>query len=66
MANTFLTVAVAACLVTLIIVMIGIVGFGTGTTSTSFSQRMMRWRIVAQFVAIILIMITVLVARNGG
>jgi len=58
--------AIAACIVTLIVVMIGILGFGTGRASASFSQRMMRFRILAQFVAIVLIMLTIWLAGTGG
>ena len=64
MSGTFFYLAGAACLVTLIVVMIGIVGFGTGKASASFSQRMMRFRIVAQFVAIVLIMLTIWFAQG--
>lgn len=53
----------AACLVTLIVLMIGIIGFGTGRASPSTQNRIMRLRIVAQFVAVILIMATILVAQ---
>ena len=66
MSGSLFYLAIAACLVTLIIVMIGVLGFGTGKSSPSFSQKLMRWRIVAQFVAIVLIMATILVVRAGG
>lgn len=66
MSGTLFYLATAACLVTLIIVMIGILGFGSGRASANFSQRMMRLRILAQFVAIVLIMATILVARSGS
>ena len=46
--------------------MIGIIGFGTGRASASFSQKMMRLRIVAQFAAIVLIMLTIWLAQSGG
>jgi len=66
MSGSLFYAAIAACLVTLIIVMIGILGFGSGKASSNFSQRMMRWRIVAQVVAIILIMAAILVAQSGS
>jgi hypothetical protein len=65
MSATVFYAAVVACLVTLVIVMIGVIGFGTGRASASFSQRMMRYRIVAQFVAIVLIMATILLVKSG-
>lgn len=51
-------------LFTLIVLMIGILGFGLGRASPSFSNRMMRLRIAGQFVAIVLIMAVVLL--RGG
>ena len=66
MSENILYMAIAACLATLVVLMIGIIGFGTGKCTPSFSNRMMRYRIIAQFVAIVLIMATILVARSGG
>lgn len=56
--------AIIACLATLLILVIGVVGFGIGK-SPSFSNRMMRYRIIAQFVAVVLIMVVVLLAQTG-
>ncbi len=61
-----LILAIIACLFTLIVLMIGILGFGTGRSSPSFSNRMMRLRIIGQFVAVILIMATILLTRGGN
>lgn len=58
--------AAAACLVTLGVLVLGIGGFGSGKASPAFSQKMMRARIVAQFVAVILIMLTIWAAKSGG
>lgn len=66
MSGTLFYLAVTACIVTLIVVMIGILGFGTGRSSASFSNRMMRYRVIAQAIAIILIMATVWLAQSGN
>lgn len=66
MSETLFYAAIIACLATLIVVMLGVIGVGTGKSSPSWSQRLMRFRIIAQFVAIILIMATILVAQSGG
>ncbi|MEM1382102.1 MAG: twin transmembrane helix small protein [Pseudomonadota bacterium] len=66
MSQVLLYLAGAACFATLGVLMVGIGGFGSGKASPKFSNRMMRWRIIAQLVAIVLIMLTVLAARNGG
>jgi hypothetical protein len=62
--------AMIACLATLGVLTVGIVGFGArhreGIKGARFSNRLMRWRIIAQFIAIVLIMATVLVIRGGG
>jgi len=61
--------ALAACLATLGVLTVGIVGFGArhreGIQGARFSNRLMRWRIGAQFVAIVLVMLTVIAIRNG-
>ena len=66
MSGSAFYLALGACVATLIVVMIGILGFGTGRASASFSQKMMRLRIVAQFAAIVLIMLTIWLAQSGG
>ena len=66
MSGNLLYLAAAACLFTLIVLMIGVLGFGLGRSSPSFSNRLMRWRIIGQFVAIVLIMATILLAQGGG
>lgn len=58
--------AIGACLVTAGILLIGIRGFGTGKVSPRGQNKLMRMRIAAQFVAIILILITVLIMRQGS
>lgn len=65
MSETFFTMALVACLFTAVVLMIGIIGFGLKRSSPSFSNKMMRWRIIGQFVAVVLIMATILVTRGG-
>ena len=57
--------AVAACIATAGILLLGIRGFGTGAVSPRGQNRLMRMRIAAQAVAVILILLTVLVMRGG-
>jgi len=66
MSGSVFYLAIAACIATLVVVMVGILGFGTGKASAGFSQRMMRLRIIAQFVAIALVMLTIWLAQSGG
>jgi len=66
MSGTLFYLAVTACIVTLVVVMVGILGFGTGRASASFSNRMMRYRVIAQAIAVILIMATVLLVQGGN
>lgn len=62
----FIVVAVAA-LVVLVILMIGIGGFARGGDfNRKHGNRIMRYRIIAQAVAVALIVIFVLVRRSGG
>ncbi len=70
MSGILLYLAAAACLVTLGVLTIGVGGFGSkgreGVEGARFSNRLMRYRIVAQFVAIILLMLTVWAIRSGN
>lgn len=66
MSGVLFYMAAAACLAVLGILALGIGGFGSGKASPQFSQRMMRLRIIAQFIAIILIMLTIWAAKSGG
>lgn len=53
-------IAAAACLVVVAILIIGISNFGKGTVEAAKqSNRMMKMRIVAQFVAVVLILLFV-------
>ncbi|MEM6973631.1 MAG: twin transmembrane helix small protein [Pseudomonadota bacterium] len=46
---------IVACLVVLGILAVGVAGFGTGKASSGFSNKMMRWRIAAQAIAVLLL-----------
>jgi hypothetical protein len=67
MSGILFYLAMAACLVTLAVLAFGIGSKGRqGVDGARQSNRLMRYRIVAQFVAVILIMLTVWAARGGG
>lgn len=61
--------AAIACIVTLAILAVGVGGFGSksreGVEGARLSNRLMRYRIIAQFVAVILIMLTVWAVGKG-
>ncbi|SHE92679.1 hypoxia induced protein [Litoreibacter halocynthiae] len=62
----FIVVAVA-CIAVLIILLIGIGGFAKGGDfNRKHANRIMRYRIAAQFIAVILILIFVFFRRMGG
>ena len=56
--------AAAACLATLAILVTGIGGFGTGRMSPRRQNQMMQLRIAAQFIAVVLLVLMVLVAAS--
>lgn len=61
----FIVVAIA-CLVVLGILLTGIGGFAKGGDfNRKHANKIMRWRIYAQFVAILLILAFVLIRRGG-
>ncbi len=70
MSGILFYLAAAACLVTLGVLAVGIGGFGSksrgGVEGARFSNRLMRYRIIAQFVAIVLFMLMAWAARNGA
>ena len=57
--------AIAACLATAGVLVFGVTGFGTGKITPRNQNKLMRWRIIAQFVAVVLILLTVLALRDG-
>ena len=62
----FIVVAIAV-LVVLGVLLTGIAGFTKGGDfNRKHANRIMRYRIYAQFVAVVLILIFVLVRRSGG
>lgn len=61
-----LPLAIGACIFTLLVLMVGVLGFGLGKSSPNFSNKMMRLRIIGQFVAVVLIMATILLTQAGN
>lgn len=60
-------IAAGACLVVLIILMIGIGGFAKGGDfNRKHANRIMRYRIIAQAVAVVLILLFVFLSGRGG
>ncbi len=67
MNDPLLIIALLACFGVLIILLLGINSFRKGgATSGQESNKWMRWRIAAQFVAILLILAFVYVRRQTG
>ncbi|MEM9046462.1 MAG: twin transmembrane helix small protein [Pseudomonadota bacterium] len=66
MSGTMMTIAILFCLVTAGVLAIGIIGFGSGKASGSTSNKLMRFRILFQFVAICFILGAVFFAQNGS
>lgn len=59
--------AAVACLVVAVILIRGISTFGKeGVENAKRSNKYMRWRLIAQFIAIVLILIFVYFRRQGG
>ena len=57
-------IAAIACLGVLVILMIGVGGFARGGEfNRKHANRLMRWRIYAQFGAVVLILLFVLIRR---
>jgi hypothetical protein len=60
-------VAAAAALVVLVILAIGIGGFAKGGEfNRKHGNRMMRWRLYAQFIAVVLLMVFVYFRGKGA
>ena len=67
MNDTIFYLGVIACFVTVIILAVGIGGFVKGGEfNRKHSNRMMRWRIIAQATAVILIVVFSYVRSLGG
>ena len=65
MGDVFFYLAMGACLVTAAVLVWGISGLGSGKVTPKGQNKLMRLRILAQFVAVILIMVTVLLIKGG-
>jgi hypothetical protein len=65
MGDWLLYLAFAACLATLCVLTFGIGGFGTGRITSRGQNRLMRWRIIAQATAVLLLVLAVLAAKAG-
>lgn len=62
----FIVVAIA-CIAVLVILLIGIGGFAKGGDfNKKHANKIMRYRIGAQFIAVILILLFVFIRRMGG
>jgi uncharacterized membrane protein HdeD (DUF308 family) len=60
-------VALVACLAVLGILAVGIGGFGQGGAfNRKHGNRMMRWRLIAQFIAVVLILTFVYFRQQGA
>lgn len=58
---------VGGCLVTAAILIRGIASFGKeGVENAKRANKFMRWRLIAQFVAVVLILVFVYFRRQGG
>jgi len=59
-------IAAIGCLAVAGILIYGIGGFGTGRMTPRKQNKVMQARIIAQFVAVLLILLTVALARGGA
>ena len=67
MGDTLFVLAALACLAVVVVLMFGLGGFaGGGEFNRKNSNKLMRYRIIAQFIAVILIVIFVYVSKNGS
>ncbi len=61
----FIIVAIA-CLAVVAVLMVGVLGFGKGGDfNRKYANKIMRLRLLAQFIAVVLIVIFVLLRRGG-
>ena len=66
MSSIFLILAIVTCLIVLIILMFGIGSFAKGGNfGRKYSNKLMRWRIIAQAVAVLLIIVFVYFEIKG-
>ena len=65
--DPLLIVASIACIIVLAILAVGIGGFAKGGEfNRKYGNKLMRWRIAAQFVAVLLILAVVALRGMGG
>lgn len=64
MGDVLYYVVILACLITAGVLVLGIGGFGSGKITPRGQNKLMRMRIVAQFVAVVLIMLTVTLLKG--
>ena len=65
--DPFFILVLVAVLIVAVVLLIGVGGFGKGGEfNRKYANKIMRLRIVAQFVAIYLILLYVWVRRQGG
>ena len=66
MSSILFIIAIITCLVVLIILMFGIGSFAKGGNfGKKYSNKLMRWRIIAQAVAVLLIIVFVYFEKRG-
>ena len=64
MGDVLYYVVILACLITAGVLILGVGGFGTGKITPRGQNKLMRMRIIAQFVAVVLIMLTVTLLKG--
>ena len=64
MGDVLYYVVILACLITAGVLVLGIGGFGSGKITPRGQNKLMRMRILAQFVAVVLIMLTVTLLKG--
>ena len=67
LSDPLLIVALLACLAVLVILLMGVNSFRRGGEyAKQNSNKFMRWRLIAQFVAIVLVLAFIFVRRQTG
>ncbi len=66
MSTVLYALGALACIVTLTILIFGIRGFGAGKMTPHQQNKVMRWRIIAQFTAVVILVAAVYIAKGGS
>ncbi|MXU65230.1 twin transmembrane helix small protein [Oceanomicrobium pacificus] len=67
MAPTFVTIILIACLAVLAVLLLGVGGFAKGGEfNKKYANKIMRLRLLLQFIAVLLIVGLTWLTRNGG